>query len=102
MKNSSTEPRPGESSQADSGALAASLLQFLSSERARFERFLDVTGLSPAGLRAAAADESFLLALLDYLAADEPLLLAYAAETGRDPVRVMALRDRLSRHPDEP
>ena len=68
---------------AQSTAVAA--LTFLASDRERRERFLSVTGLGPHNLRGAAADPGFFASVLDYLLADEPLLLAFAAEAGLRP-----------------
>ncbi len=70
---------------------AASLLTFLAAEPERFDRFLSLTGLSVGGLRAAAGRSDFAGHLLAYLASDEPLLLAYARDQGRDPAEVAAL-----------
>jgi hypothetical protein len=47
-------------------------------------------------LRAAAAEPGFLAAVLDHLASDERLLLAFAAHAGQDASLVVQARDTLS------
>ena len=47
--------------------------------------FLAATGIGPAEIRAAAQEPGFLIGVLDYLAADERLLSAFAAEAEVDP-----------------
>ncbi len=74
-------------------ALAIAALTFLAADGARLERFLSVTGLGPHNLRQAAADPGFYGSVLGYLAADEPLLMAFAANAGHAPEEVVrALR----------
>ena len=51
-------------------------------------RFLSVTGLGPATLRAAAASPGFYGSVLGYLVADEPLLVMFAAEAGYRPEEI--------------
>jgi Protein of unknown function (DUF3572) len=46
-------------------------------------------------LRRAAADPSFLSAVLEYLAGDEPLLLEFASRQGWPPADVVRARDAL-------
>ena len=74
---------------ADSGrSMAVAALTFLAADSERLERFLSVTGLGPHNLRAAAADPTFYGSVLDYLLADEPLLVAFAANAGVDPADI--------------
>jgi hypothetical protein len=75
--------------------IAIKALGFLASDPERLERFLNLTGLSPANVRAAAADPAFLAAVLDHVLADERTLLAFAAAEGLDPAQVGAARARL-------
>lgn len=70
-------------------------LGFLAGDPDRLGRFFETTGLSPADIRAAAADPAFWLAVLDHLAADESLLLAFAAHEGLDPASVERARLKL-------
>ena len=76
-------------------ALAIEALAFLAADETRLERFLAVTGLGPHNLRRAAADSGFLASVLDYLAADEPLLVAFATELRRRPEDVMRAVEAL-------
>jgi hypothetical protein len=59
--------------------IAARALAFLASEPAQLARFLALTGLEPADLRGQIDAPELLLAVLDHLAHDEPLLLVFAA-----------------------
>ncbi len=77
-------------------SMAVSALAFLGSDAARLERFLSVTGLGPHNLRGAAADPGFYGSVLDYVLADEPLLLAFAADSGFEPGDVVLARRRLN------
>ena len=81
--------------------VAAEALTFLAAEPERLRRFLDITGLSPLTLRQAAAAPDFTASLLDYIAADERCLLAFAAESGREPAAIERLRAVLAPPPVE-
>ncbi len=82
---------------ASEAAIAA--LGFLAADPERLERFLALSGLGPHNLRRAAADPSFVGAVLDYLVADERLLVAFAREQGWDPAEVVRARDALGGPP---
>ena len=69
-------------------ALAVQALTFIAGDGERLGRFLAITGIGPAQIRAAAQEPGFLIGVLDYLAGDERLLAAFAAETGLDPTHV--------------
>ena len=58
--------------------IAISALAFLADDGPRLGRFLAVTGLGPAELRAQASTPRVLAAVLDYLLQDESLLLVFA------------------------
>ena len=79
--------------------IAAEALTFLAGEPERLRRFLDITGLSPATLRRAAAAPGFTVSLLDYIAGDERCLLAFAADSGREPAAIARLRATLAAPP---
>jgi hypothetical protein len=79
--------------------LAIAALSFLAGETERLERFLALTGLGPQSLRAAAREPSFLLGVLDHVAGDETLLLAFANQNGIDPEDVGRARDALAHGP---
>jgi hypothetical protein len=88
----STDRSKGES-------MAISALTSLAQDADRIERFLSVTGLGPGTLRAAAADPGFHGSVLGYLAANEPLLVQFAAEAGVDPGEVVRALERLEGPP---
>lgn len=81
----------------DCEALALNVLaQTLSDER-RALRFLDLTGLSPAGIRERAADPALLAACIGFLEAHEPDLIAVAEALDVEPSAIVALRPELER-----
>jgi hypothetical protein len=63
---------------ADAIALGLSALAWTLSDATRAERLLAVTGLDPSDLRARAADPAVLAAVLAFLEAHEPDLVACA------------------------
>lgn len=82
-------------------ALAIEALGFLAGDPERLSRFLALSGLGPGNLRRAAAEPGFFLAVLDHLAADERLLVAFAAAQGIDPAAIVAAREALAGRPAE-
>ena len=58
-------------------------------------RLLALTGLTPDGLRAGLTDSAVLGAVMDYLAAHEPDLVAAADALSVDPETLAAARERL-------
>ncbi len=74
-------------------ALAA-LAATLGSER-RAQRFIDLTGIGTDELRERAADPALLAALLRFLEAHEPDLLAVAEELGVEPAILVEARAEL-------
>jgi hypothetical protein len=81
----------------ESERLAIAALRFLAGRPEDLDRFLGLTGLGPQNLRRAAADPGFLASVLDYFVADEPLMLAFAAEQGIAPQAVPGAAERLRR-----
>lgn len=78
--------------QAATYALGA--LGWLLSDGARADRFLALTGLSPESLRESLDSPATLRAVLDFLCAHEPDLVAAADELGITPARLaMAAED---------
>jgi hypothetical protein len=75
--------------------LAIAALGFIAAEPDRLGRFLALTGIGPESIRNAAREPRFLAGVLDHVAADEDLLLAFAAEREVDPEHVMLARDLL-------
>ena len=89
MKPLNQRGKPGpDQRRAAAEETAVAALGFLATDPERQTRFLDVTGLDPGNLRKAAAAPAFLGSVLDYLASDESLLLAFAANAGRSPESV--------------
>jgi hypothetical protein len=76
-------------------ALAVQALSYIAQDGERLGRFLSLTGLGPAEIRAAARDPGFLAGVLEYLAGDERLLVDFAKEAGHDPATIEAARIAL-------
>jgi hypothetical protein len=75
--------------------LALQALVWTLAEPARATRLLDLTGLSPADLRASAGSRSTLVAALGFLESHEPDLIACAQGLGVPPAALVAARHRL-------
>ena len=88
----SKQSRNPESAQ----SLAISALAFIAADPDRLGRFLNLTGLGPDNLRTAAADPAFLASVLDYLIADETLLVEFAGDAGLKPEAVAQAQQALS------
>ena len=78
-------------------SLAVGVLAFIAADSDRLNRFLSLTGLGPDNLRTAAADPAFLGSVLDYLVADEKLLVEFAADAGLKPEAVARAHEALGR-----
>ena len=92
-----TPPAPRhESLRAAAEELAVKALIFLAADEDRIRRFSDISGLCLENLRAAAESPNFLAGVLDYLAGDESLLLAFAANSSIDPAQVQRAQAILS------
>jgi hypothetical protein len=95
-------PRPGthkpslKERQDAATELAIAALSFLASEPEELGRFLSLTGIGPESIRSAAREPDFLIGVLDHLASDERLLLAFAAQNDLDPQQVMQAREALT------
>jgi hypothetical protein len=76
--------------------LAIAALGFIAGEPERLGRFLALTGIGPESIRAAARAPNFLLGVLDHVASEESLLLAFAEHGGIDPAEVARARDTLA------
>ena len=79
----------------DAVALALMALAAVVTDERRGQRFLSLSGLSPNGLRAGAGDPAVLAALLRFLEAHEPDLLAVADEIGCAPQALVRARHAL-------
>jgi hypothetical protein len=85
-----------QSAKADfSRSVAVSALTFLAADAERLRRFLDVTGLGPHNLRRASEDPAFYGSVLDYVVADEALLVRFAADAGLEPEAVARAHEAL-------
>jgi len=89
-------PSMGPQSRQTAESLAIAALAFIAGEPRRLGRFLALTGIDPESIRAAAREPRFLLGVLDHMAAEEPLLLAFAAENAIPPSAVMEARDIIA------
>jgi hypothetical protein len=69
---------------------------YITAYEERLERFLAVSGLRPDTIRSAAASPGFFAAILDYVASDEPLLIALAKELNMKPEHIMQAHWTLS------
>lgn len=75
--------------------IAVQALVFIAGQPERIDRFLSLTGVDPGDLRALAPQPAFQLAVLDHLASDEALLLAFVAQAGLAPETVGHAREAL-------
>ncbi len=62
----------------------------------RAQRLLELTGLTPEELRAGLDDPGVLAAVLDFLCAHEPDLLAAADALGVTPQQLASARERIN------
>lgn len=76
--------------------LALSALIWTISDEKRAERLMALTGLEPDDLRARVGDPDVLVAVLGFLEAHEPDLIACAASIGTKPEALVAARERMS------
>ncbi|HEX8667513.1 MAG TPA: DUF3572 domain-containing protein [Allosphingosinicella sp.] len=81
----------------DPDALALAALGWTLSDDSRAQRLLALTGLSPEELRGRLGDRSLLAAVLQFLEAHEPDLLACAEALRTDPSALVAARRELER-----
>ena len=79
----------------DAQAVALLALATVVSDERRGRRFLDLSGMETEELRARAADPALLAALLRFLEAHEPDLIAVAAEIGVGPELLVDARHAL-------
>ncbi len=89
--------RGEETNGGDPQVLALRALGWTLSEPGRAERLLALTGLTPDTLRASAGDPQVLGAVLAFLEAHEPDLIACAEEIGSTPAGLVEARRILER-----
>jgi hypothetical protein len=81
----------------DAEALALAALAATLTDERRAQRFLELTGLSPDGIRARVGERSLLAACLAFLEAHEPDLVAVANAIGSRPEALVSARLELER-----
>jgi hypothetical protein len=86
-----------ETNERDPAALALAALAWIVGDAARAERLLSLTGLTPEGLRAGLGEPTLLAAILRFLEAHEPDLLACAEAVGATPAELVEARRSLER-----
>ena len=84
-----------ESTPTDPQALALLALAIAVSDERRARRFLDLTGIGTDELRERAADPALLAALIRFLEAHEPDLVAVAEAVGVAPEKLVAARREI-------
>lgn len=75
--------------------LALRALAYLAADEERVSRFLALTGLEAADVRALLGETGFQLAVLDHLAGDEAMLLDFAAVESLAPEAIGRARRAL-------
>lgn len=76
--------------------LAISALAYLAGNPDALGRFLSLSGIGPADLRAAAREPGFLAGVLEFFLADESLLLSFVEEAKVRPTMIAAARHALA------
>ena len=81
----------------DPQALALAALGWVLGDEDRAGRLLALTGLTPDGLREGLGDGAVLGAVIDFLGAHEPDLVAAAEALGVAPAELAAVGEKLNR-----
>jgi hypothetical protein len=84
-----------ETNEREPAALALAALGWTLSDAARAERLLSLTGLTPEELRASLGEPVTLAAILAFLEAHEPDLIACAEAIGATPAQLVEARRKL-------
>jgi len=74
---------------------ALKALAYLAGEAGAMARFLTISGLEPQELRARAGEPEMLAAVVDFLLADEPVLLGFCEAESESPASLHAARRAL-------
>ena len=69
--------------------LAATALGFIAADPELLSRFLALSGIEPSAIRTAAREPGFLAGVLNFIAAHEPTLLAFAEHAAIKPEAVL-------------
>jgi len=80
----------------DASEMALAALGWILADQDRAQRFLELTGLTPDGLRAGVADMSTHRAIFDFLAAHEPDLIGAAEALDVEPAVLINAQRELS------
>lgn len=88
--------RRSQSPAHDAATLALGALGWVLADAPRSERLLALTGLTPDALRAGLGDPATLGAVLDFLCAHEPDLVAAAEALGVEPADLAGAREGLT------
>ena len=91
LRDTTNDPPP------DAEALALQALAATLTDERRARRFLDLTGMDSDELRARAGERGLLAALLAFLEAHEPDLVAVAQAIGVKPENLVTARTELER-----
>ena len=70
-------------------------MNFLAGDATRLGRFLAETGIGPSSLRAAAAEATFLVSVLDFILRDDATVKAFAKAADIDPAHIAAAQEIL-------
>jgi hypothetical protein len=89
-------PRPSPATPQWAETLSLQALGYILGDAEASIRFIELTGVDEQSLRANLTRPDFLAAVLDYLGADEPLLLAFANSQSIDPQSIMQAHAVLS------
>ena len=76
--------------------MAVQALGYLAEDDERLGRFLSLSGIDAAGLRAAAGQPGFLAGVLDHVMSDEALLVAFAEHAGLAPEEIAKAHSALA------
>ena len=82
-------------------SVAIQALTYIAGDPDRLGGFLAATGIGPDEIRAAAAEPGFLAGVLAYLASDEPLASAFAADIACAPADIARAHVALGGQPWE-
>jgi len=77
--------KPLKLSTEEAEIISLKALAFLANDGDRLGRFLALSGIDPADIRAAAQNPRFLAGVLNHLLQDESLLLTFTADQDLDP-----------------
>ena len=80
--------------------IAVSGLSYIAADEEELSRFLAVTGVDPADIRASAGEPAFLAGVLDFFLGFEPTLLKFAETAKIAPERVAKARHVLGGPPE--